>query len=1075
MTGPDPDTKPATDFSRVTPTLDLPALDARILKQWDEADAFRRSVEMRPHEHEYTFYDGPPFASGSPHYGNILAGIIKDIVPRYWTMRGHRVERRFGWDTHGLPVEMEVEQQLGISGPRQVEALGVAEFNEACRRMVEVTTAEWEDITRRIGRWVDFVNDYKTMDPEFMETVWWVFRSLWDRGLVYRAFKVLPYSWAAGTTLSNFEVSLGGYRDVDDPAVTVRLEVLDVADAAGPARPGDYLTIWTTTPWTLPGNLAVAVGTDLDYVAVEEGGCRYWVAASQVVEVFGETRSPVADAKGEDLLGVTYRPPLDHFEDRRDRGAFRVIPSEAVSTDEGSGLVHMAPAYGEEDLYSLQASGIDALVDPVDLEARFTDTIPELAGLHVHEAEETIIGLLRRSGVLMKSERIMHAYPFCYRTDQPLIYKAIPTWFVRVERIRDRMVELNRAIHWVPDWVGSNRFGNWLEDARDWAVSRNRFWGSCIPVWECDVCGHQECLGGRKDLEERSGVWLEDLHKHVVDEITYPCPVCGDGGTGAGASVMRRVPEVLDCWFESGSMPYAQLHYPFDNEERFPRTFPAHFIAEGLDQTRGWFYTLHVLATALFGDVAFRNCVVNGMILAEDGRKMSKRLKNYPEPSEVLDRYGGDAVRAYLIDSPVLRAEPLRFSEAGVREVVRTVILPLWNAYSFFTTYAEADGITFEDLHDAPPPAERAEIDRWILSVLQSLIGQTNRLMEGYYLYAVVSPALGFVNDLTNWYVRRSRRRFWRTREGHEHDKRAAFATLYEVLVSFCRLLAPVLPFITEEIHTGLVPNGTSVHHTDYPMVVDEMIDDDLERSMAVARRVVTLGRSLRSDHAIGVRQPLARLTVVSRDPGVAAAVERHRGIIADELNVKSVTTSEDEQSVVELRAKANFSRLGPRLGAAVKQVADAIASLSGPEVLSLVETGRIALGDHHLTTDDVVIARRSRPGLVVASDAEISVALDTDLTGDLRAEGQAREVVSRIQRARRAQGLAVSDRIRIRYHSDDDELRTAIERHAGFVAGEVLATSMTADRTVTGPTYEIGAAGLRIVIEKASGPQPGA
>ena len=1055
-----------TDFSRVPPTLDLPELDTRVLRRWDESEAFRASVEMRPLEREYTFYDGPPFASGRPHYGHILAGIIKDIVPRYWTMRGRRVERRFGWDTHGLPVEMEVEQRLGISGPRQVEELGVAEFNEACRAMVEVTTAEWEELTRRIGRWVDFANDYKTMDPEFMESVWWVFRSLWEKGLVYRAFKVLPYSWAAGTTLSNFEVSLGGYRDIEDPALTVRLEVLDFADRGGPVRPGDYLTIWTTTPWTLPGNLAVAVGEDVDYAAVEEAGRRYWVAASQVEEVFGEPREPVAVAPGRALLGAAYRPPFDYFEDRRSLGAFRVVPSPDVTTDEGTGLVHMAPAYGEADLYALAAAGIDTIVDPVDMEARFTAAVPPLAGLHVHESDDEIIGLLGSSGVLMKSERIVHAYPFCYRTDQPLIYKAIPTWFVRVEPLRDRMVELNKTIHWVPEAVGANRFGNWLEDARDWAVSRNRFWGSCIPVWECRACGYQDCIGRRADLEARSGVWLDDLHKHIVDEVTYPCPECPGDGDGSG--IMVRVPEVLDCWFESGSMPYAQLHYPFDDPERFPRKFPADFIAEGLDQTRGWFYTLHVLAAALFDDVAFRNCIVNGMILAEDGRKMSKRLKNYPAPSKMLDRYGGDAVRAYLIDSPVLRAEPLRFSEKGVHEVVRTVILPLWNAYSFFTTYAEADGIGFEDLRGAPPPGERPEIDRWILSVLQSLIGQTNRLMEGYYLYAVVSPALGFVNDLTNWYVRRSRRRFWRTRAGHERDKRAAFATLYEVLVTFSRLLAPVLPFITDEIHAGLVPGVSSVHHTDYPAVSTDIIDEELERSMAVARRVVTLARSLRSNHGVGVRQPLARLTVVSRDPDVVAAVGRHRPIISEEINVERVDTSGDELAVVELAVKANFKRLGPRLGAAVKQVAEALTALSASEAASLVETGGISIGPHALTIDDVVITRRPRTGLAVASDGALSVALDIELTDELRSEGLAREVVSRIQRARRDRNLAVSDRIRVRYRTEDDSLRAAIKRHATFVAGEVLAVSFEADPTAGRYVHTIGAARLWIDISVA-------
>ncbi len=1065
MSGTDPDPQP-TDFRRVSPKLDLPALDARILRRWDRTDAFHKSIELRSPEREYTFYDGPPFASGSPHYGHILAGVIKDIVPRYWTMRGHRVERRFGWDTHGLPVEMEVEQQLGISGPRQIEEFGVVAFNDACRRMVEVTTEDWEEITRKIGRWVDFRNDYKTMDADFMESVWWVFRALWDRGLVYRAFKVLPYSWAAGTTLSNFEVSLGGYREVDDPAITVRLEVLEVPDGSGPVRPGDYLTIWTTTPWTLPGNLAVAVAEDVEYVLMEERGDRYWVAGTRAEAVFPEAREPVAVAVGSDLLGVRYRPPLGYFEDQRRQGGFQVIPSTDVNTEEGTGLVHMAPAYGEEDLYALGAAGIDLLVDPVNLEARFTEAIPELAGLHVHEAEDTILGLLRQSDALLKDERILHAYPFCYRTDQPLIYKAIPTWFVAVESLRDRMVELNRSIHWVPEAVGTNRFGNWLQDARDWAVSRNRYWGSCIPVWECRRCGHQKCLGSRKELEERSGVWVDDLHKHVVDGITYPCPSCaGSDDDQAPAGVMARVPEVLDCWFESGSMPYAQLHYPFENEDRFPARFPAHFIAEGLDQTRGWFYTLHVLAAALFDDVAFRNCVVNGMILAEDGRKMSKRLKNYPEPSAMLDRYGGDAVRAYLIDSPVLRAEPLRFSEDGVREVVRTVILPFWNAYSFFTTYAEADGISFEDLHAAPSVAERPEIDRWILSVLQSLIRRTNRLMEGYYLYAVVSPALGFVNDLTNWYVRRSRRRFWRRREGHEADKRAAFATLYEVLVTFSRLLAPVLPFITEEIHSGLVPDATSVHHADYPAVAEEMIDEELEKSMAVARTIVTLGRSLRAGQGIGVRQPLSRLTVVSRDPRVARAVDRHLSIIAGELNVKTVDLSQDEQSLVHLRAKANFRRLGPRLGASVKEVAAALARLSGSEVCALVEAGSFDIGGHRLTVDDVVVTRHPRPGTVVASDGPLSVALDTRLTEELQAEGLAREIVSRIQRVRRDLGLAVSDRIRVRYHTGDGRLRSAIERFEELISGEVLATELAYDAEIAGTELSIGGSLLHVVL----------
>ncbi|MGH8875611.1 MAG: isoleucine--tRNA ligase, partial [Acidimicrobiia bacterium] len=532
--------------------------------------------------------DGPPFANGSPHYGHLLAGVIKDIVPRYWTMRGHRVERRFGWVTHGLPVEMEVEKLLGISGPRQIAEYGVDRFNEACRRLVETTAEEWEVITRRIGRWVDFRDDYKTMDLSFMETVWWVFKQLWDRELVYRDFKVLPYSWGATTPLSNFEVNLGGYRDVDDPSITVRLRVVE---GDGPARPGDWLLIWTTTPWTLPGNLAVAVGEHIDYACLEEGADRYWIAAQRISSVWQEgPPAVVARAKGSDLLGASYQPPFDHFAGERDRGAFRVIPSPDVATDEGTGLVHMAPAYGEADFFALKAAGIEALVDPVDAEARFTDQIPKVAGMHVKDADLTLIDMLKEGGLLVHRGQIRHPYPFCYRTETPLIYKAIPTWFVRVEARRDRMVELNQQVHWVPGYVGSKRFGNWLEDARDWAISRNRYWGSCIPVWQCDTCSEQACVGSLDELEKLADERPHDLHKHVVDLISWDC-TCGEG-------TMRRVPEVLDCWFESGSMPYGQVHYPFENRERFERAFPADFIAEGLDQTRGWFYTLLVLSTA---------------------------------------------------------------------------------------------------------------------------------------------------------------------------------------------------------------------------------------------------------------------------------------------------------------------------------------------------------------------------------------------------------------------------------------------------------------------------------------------
>ncbi len=1038
-------------------------MEQGVLQLWRETDAFAESVRRRPADNEYIFYDGPPFPTGSPHYGNLLAGVIKDMVPRYWTMRGYRVERRFGWDTHGLPIEMEVEKRLGISGPRAITEYGIDRFNEAARSVVEANTENWEVLTERIGRWVDFEDDYKTMDPEFMESVWWVFKQLWDKGLVYKDFKVLPYSWGASTPLSNFEANKD-YRDVEDPSITVKLEVLT---GAGPVEAGDFLLIWTTTPWTLPANLAIAVGPDNEYVRVADGGDHYWIARERATGVFGEDHTATTPLRGSEMLGVTYRPPFDYFADRRDQGAFVVIESDEVSVDEGTGLVHMAPAYGEADFYAMKNAGLEVLVDPVDAEGDFTGEVPDVAGQNVKEADAALIRLLKESGKLVHSSRITHSYPFCERTGTPLIYKAIPTWFIRVEEIKDRMVEINDTIHWVPEYVGTRRFGNWLANARDWAVSRNRYWGSCIPVWECASCEEAVAVGSLDELEGLSGQRPDDLHKHIVDDIGWACSSCGGS--------MIRVPEVLDGWFESGSMPYGMLHYPFENTDRFEAAFPAKFIAEGLDQTRGWFYTLIVLSTALFDKPAFENCVVNGLILADDGRKMSKSLKNYPDPNEIFDVMGADALRAFLINSPVLRAEPLRFSKDGVADVVRTVLLPMWNTYSFFTTYAEADGITIADLESAPQPADRPEMDRWILSVLQTLVSDVNTEMEGYYLYNVVPPVLGFIDHLTNWYVRRSRRRFWAARgESGESDadKLAAFATLYEVLTTFNDALAPVLPFITEHLYQDLIarhdPEAVrSVHHRDYPVADTSMIDPELEASMAAVRDIVSIGRNLRKQQGHRVRQPLAVLTVLTRDSAVAEAVSRHSDIIVEELNVKDVRTSADESEHVTLGAKANFRKLGPELGAGMRDFAARIEAMDPADIETVVNGGTVVVDGRTVSDDDLVVERTPKEGTIVETGTGFAVALDTRLTDDLRKEGLAREVISHVQRLRREADLEVTDRIVLAWDSTDDLMLKTFEEHGERIGSEVLAVELSREPGVSGETLEVDGYSVHLGIKQ--------
>ena len=654
-------------YKPVDPKVDFPKMEEGILRFWEEKDIFQKSIDQRNDREEFVFYDGPPFATGLPHFGHFVPGTIKDIIPRYQTMKGKKVDRRFGWDCHGLPVEYEMEKELGISGKKQIEDFGIAKFNESCRSIVLRYTREWRNIINRLGRWVDFDNDYKTMEPDYMESIWWVIKRLWQKGLLFEGHYILPYCPRCSTVLSNHELNLGGYRDIHDPAITVKFAVKGAENT--------YFLAWTTTPWTLPSNLALAVGPEIDYVKVKDGEEFFILARDRLSSYYKseEEYEIAARYRGEELEGWEYEPLFPYFSEYADNGAFRIFVADYVSTEEGSGIVHTAPGFGEDDYNTLKDTDIPT-VCPLDAEGQFTEEVTDYAGMYVKDADKEIIRGLKEEGKIVKRENYLHSYPHCWRCKAPLIYRAIGSWFVAIDKIKESMLKANREIHWVPEHLKNGRFGKWLEGARDWAISRNRYWGNPIPIWQCETCGEQRCIGSREELKELSGVYLEDLHKHYVDEVTFSC-TCG--GT------MRRVPEVLDCWFESGAMPYAQNHYPFENKEHFEHHYPADFISEGLDQTRGWFYTLTVLAAALFGKPAAMNIVVNGLVLAEDGKKMSKSERNYSDPKKIMDKFGADALRLFLMDSPVVKAEDLRYSDDGVMEVLKSVIIPLWNSYSF--------------------------------------------------------------------------------------------------------------------------------------------------------------------------------------------------------------------------------------------------------------------------------------------------------------------------------------------------------------------------------------------------------
>ena len=1017
-------------FKRIENNIDLAKNENKISDYWLEIDAFQKSLDIRKSSKIFRFYDGPPFPTGSPHYGNLLAGVIKDIVPRYWTMRGYFVERRFGWDVHGLPIEMEVQKQLGLEDPQDIDEYGVAKFNEACRSQVQTNTENWEKITRKIGRWVDFENDYKTMDIGFMESVWWVFKELFDKDLIYKDYKVLPYSWAAATPLSNFEANMD-YRDVEDPSIFFKLKAREDFNKI---KKDDYFLVWTTTPWCIPGNLAIAVGKDIEYTRAEIEGKFYWIATDRLHELDDYDLKTNTTSLGKDLIGAEYVPAYSEFEEENIGKAFRLIHSDDTNTDSGSGLVSQAPAYGESDFYSLKNAGITVIVDPVTLAGKFDQTIKGLEDMYVKDADNKIIEQLNERDLLFSSKREMHSYPFCWRTGTPLIYKAIPTWFVNVEKISARMVELNAETHWVPGFIGEKRFSNWLADARDWAISRNRYWGSCIPIWINDDDPEDIiCIGSIEELEKLSGVKADDLHKHFMDDIKIEI----------NNKTYTRTPEVLDCWFESGSMPYGQQHYPFENSNDFMEGFPADFIAEGLDQTRGWFYTLTVLSVALFDSVAFKNCITTGMILAEDGRKMSKSLKNYPDPEELLNNYGGDSLRAYLINSPVVRGEPLKFSEEGVKLVTRNVILPLWNSFSFFSNYANADNISKEDLDQAAPVEERTLMDQWIISSLQSLIKTVNEKMENYYLYEVIPPLIDFIDELTNWYVRTNRKRFWKEKDSNDIDKLNAFKTLHEVLLEFSKTMAPVLPFICEEIYQGLTnEENKSIHLENYPEADSKIINEKLEEQIQIAKDIIRTARNIRLNLNLPNKQPLKTLSVITNNELLIKNIEVVKGIILDELNIKTIEYVKSVDKWYKFECKPNFAVLGPKLGSEIANFTKYLQSLNQSEIKEIINEGKLKYENFDILLSEIEL-RLVKENTADSHEIvdEFSIHLDTNISDELYFERISREIVSIVQNQRKEMKFDITDRIQLEIVTDDSRAIKSAELFKDYISKETLAT----------------------------------
>ncbi len=1070
-------------YKPVDPKVDFPKQEEEVLKYWKENKTFEKSISQREGAEEFVFYDGPPFATGLPHFGHFIPSTIKDIIPRYQTMKGKKVERRFGWDCHGLPVENLIEKELGINSKHEIEAYGIDKFNDKCKASVLKYTAEWRQTITRMGRWVDFDHDYKTMNSEYMESIWWVAKSLWDKGLIYEGKYILPYCPRCSTVLSTHELAQG-YKDVQDQTVTVRFKITKAPEGVKDpdmANGKTYFLAWTTTPWTLPSNLGLCMGPEVDYVKIldKESGDFYIFAEARLSAYYKseDAYEIIYRHKGKEFLGAEYEPLFPYFARLKDakvcaeesnqkceKGAFRMFNADYVSTEDGTGIVHIAPAFGEEDNKIFRGTGIPN-VEPIDAECKFTKDVPEYQGVFVKDADKDIMKRLKEEGKLVKRDTVVHSYPHCWRCGSPLIYRGIGSWFVKVADHHEALLRANSQIKWQPAHIKEGRFGKWLAGSRDWAVSRNRYWGNPIPIWKCDDpdCKHTLCVGSREELKKLSGTYPEDLHKQYVDKITIPCPKCG--------KTMHRIPEVFDCWFESGSMPYAQQHYPFENKEYFESHFPANFISEGLDQTRGWFYTLTILASHLFDKPAFQNCIVNGLVLASDGRKMSKSLRNYTDPVEAINKFGADALRLFLIHSSVVKADDLRYSDEGVRDVLKSIIIPLWNSYSFFVTYANIDkvqpnGKAFENKLPSNP------LDAWLLSITQKLVKDVTEALDDYDLSAAIDPIVAFIDELNNWYIRRSRRRFWKSE--NDSDKTEAYESLYIALKTLCQVAAPVTPFITEEMWLNLKTSDDkeSVHLTDYPVYNAAWRNEELEFKMGTVQKAVSMGHSLRNQFNLKNRQPLASVALVTRNPNEKTVLAEMQDTIAEELNVKKVEFHDREDELVEYKAKANFKVLGKELGPLMKKAAGIIAGLSSEQIQAILDGSKVTIDVDGTSVDlieeKVLVDRFEKDDPKVLNEGTLTVGLDSKVTDELKKEGYIRDLIRAIQNQRKENGYEVTDRIKLEI-SGDANLKSAYEMFSDFVAGETLAASIAwADSLSDAVTAEADDAKWSFKVEKA-------